>query len=97
MPTYLYCIVPAGGELPPDLRAGVSIYHLLVENGDIDREFIAAYTEGWDAMPAFLADYPPARVAEITGIPESDISLAAAMIAEAGDWFDVLGGRDEPE
>ena len=38
-------------------------------------------------MPAFLADYPPDRVAEITGIPEADIRTAARMIADAGDWM----------
>ena len=50
-------------------------------------EFIAEHTEGWDAMPAFLADYPPHRVAEITGLPEADIRTAARMIAEAGEWM----------
>ena len=38
-------------------------------------------------MPAFLADYPPDRVAEITGLPEADIRTAARMIAEAGEWM----------
>src|ERR1700704_1829658 len=38
-------------------------------------------------MPAFLADYTPDRVAEITGIPESDIRTTARMIAEAGEWM----------
>lgn len=70
-----------------DLALLNGLLHILVENGDIDREFIAEHTSGWDAMPAFLADYPPARVAEITGIPEEDIRTAAAMIAEAGEWM----------
>ena len=38
-------------------------------------------------MPAFLADYPPHRVAAITGLPEADIRAAARMIAEAGEWM----------
>ncbi len=70
-----------------DLALLNGLLHLLVENGDIDAEFIAEHTDGWDAMPAFLADYPPHRVAEITGIPESDIRTAAKMIAEAGEWM----------
>ncbi|MBO0676339.1 bifunctional nitrate reductase/sulfite reductase flavoprotein subunit alpha [Mycolicibacterium sp. S2-37] len=70
-----------------DLALLNGILHLLVERGDIDEQFIAEHTEGWDQMPAFLADYPPARVSEITGISESDIRLAAAMIAEARDWM----------
>ncbi|MFN3002331.1 molybdopterin-dependent oxidoreductase [Mycolicibacterium wolinskyi] len=70
-----------------DLALLNGLLHVLVENGDIDAEFIAEHTTGWDAMPQFLADYPPARVAEITGIPEDDIRAAAAMIAEAGEWM----------
>lgn len=70
-----------------DLALLNGLLHLLVENGDIDQDFIAEHTEGWDAMPAFLADYPPDRVAEITGIPEADIRTAAAMIAESGEWM----------
>lgn len=63
------------------------ILHLLVTDGAIDEEFIAEHTEGWEAMPQFLADYPPDRVAAITGLCEADIRTAAAMIAEAGDWM----------
>ena len=70
-----------------DLALLNGILHLLVESGDIDREFIAEHTEGWDAMPEFLADYPPHRVAAITGLAEDDVRTAAAMIAEAGDWM----------
>ncbi|MGW7426741.1 molybdopterin-dependent oxidoreductase [Streptomyces sp. NPDC054813] len=62
------------------------LLHLLYENGHTDPEFIAAYTEGWEAMPDFLADYPPAAVAAITGIPESDLRAAARLIGEAGEW-----------
>ena len=51
-----------------DLALLNGLLHLLVENGDIDADFIAEHTEGWEAMPAFLADYPPDRVAEITGL-----------------------------
>jgi sulfite reductase (NADPH) flavoprotein alpha-component len=63
------------------------LLHLLVESGDIDTDFIAEHTEGWAEMPEFLADYPPHRVSEITGIPEADIRTAARMIADAGEWM----------
>lgn len=69
-----------------DLALLNGLLHLLAEDGRLDEEFIAAHTEGWDAMPAFLADYPPARVAELTGIPEDDIRRAARWIGEAGAW-----------
>lgn len=70
-----------------DLALLNGLLHLLVEGGAIDQDFIAEHTEGWEDMPAFLADYPPAKVAEITGIPETDIRRAAEMIGEAGEWM----------
>lgn len=70
-----------------DLALLNGLLHLLVADGHIDSEFIAEFTEGWEEMPAFLADYPPAVVAEITGIPEADIRQAAAWIGAAGNWM----------
>ncbi|MEV6397415.1 molybdopterin-dependent oxidoreductase [Streptomyces sp. NPDC051907] len=69
-----------------DLALLNGLLHLLVENGHTDPAFIADRTEGWEAMPEFLADYPPATVAEITGIPEADIRRAAQLIGAAGEW-----------
>lgn len=69
-----------------DLALLNGLLHLLSENGHTDARFIAERTEGWEAMPEFLADYPPATVAEITGIPEADIRQAARWIGEAGEW-----------
>ncbi|MEU4419844.1 bifunctional nitrate reductase/sulfite reductase flavoprotein subunit alpha [Actinoplanes sp. NPDC024001] len=66
-----------------DLALLNGLLHLLPP----DEDFIAAYTEGWEAMPEFLADYPPERVAELTGIPEEDIRTAAAWIGAAGNWM----------
>ncbi|MFD4529687.1 molybdopterin-dependent oxidoreductase [Streptomyces sp. NPDC058470] len=70
-----------------DLALLNGLLHLLYENGHTDAEFIAAHTEGWEALPEFLADYPPATVAEITGVPEHDIREAARLIGEAGEWM----------
>ncbi|MEU4691611.1 bifunctional nitrate reductase/sulfite reductase flavoprotein subunit alpha [Actinoplanes sp. NPDC023714] len=66
-----------------DLALLNGLLHLIPEN----RDFIDAHTTGWDAMPEFLADYPPDRVAELTGIPEEDIRTAAEWIGAAGDTW----------
>lgn len=63
------------------------LLYLLLENGHTDNDFIARYTEGWDEMPAFLADYTPARVAELTGLSEADIRQAAAWIGQSRNWM----------
>ncbi|MGF6888967.1 sulfite reductase (NADPH) flavoprotein alpha-component [Nocardia sp. GAS34] len=70
-----------------DLALLNGLLRLLVDNGDIDAEFIAAHTRGWEAMAELLADYPPERVSEITGLPEDDIRTAARWIGEAGEWM----------
>uniref|UniRef100_UPI000A62EE45 molybdopterin-dependent oxidoreductase n=1 Tax=Streptomyces niveiscabiei TaxID=164115 RepID=UPI000A62EE45 len=69
-----------------DLALLNGLLHLLVEGGYTNPDFIAANTEGWEAMPEFLADYPPQTVADITGIPEADLREAARLIGEAGEW-----------
>lgn len=69
-----------------DLALLNGLLHLLVEGGHVDEQFVAEHTEGWDAMPAFLADYPPARVSDITGISEESLRKAAELIGAAGDW-----------
>ncbi|MEH0417919.1 bifunctional nitrate reductase/sulfite reductase flavoprotein subunit alpha [Streptomyces sp. B21-083] len=70
-----------------DLAFLNGLLHLLHAGGYTDREFIAAHTEGWEEMPAFLADYAPDAVSAITGIPEDDIREAARIIGEAGEWM----------
>jgi sulfite reductase (NADPH) flavoprotein alpha-component len=70
-----------------DLALLNGLLYLLIENGHTDAAFIARYTDGWEAMPAFLQDYSPARVAEITGLPEADIRQAAQWIGAAGEWM----------
>ncbi|CAG6395119.1 bifunctional nitrate reductase/sulfite reductase flavoprotein subunit alpha [Streptomyces cocklensis] len=69
-----------------DLALLNGLLHLLHEGGHTDQDFIARWTEGWEAMPDFLADYPPAAVAGTTGIPEADIRRAAELIGGAAEW-----------
>lgn len=70
-----------------DLALLNGLLHLLVRSGHTDAGFIAEHTDGWEAMEEFLADYPPATVAHITGIGEDDIRQAARWIGEAGEWM----------
>ena len=70
-----------------DLALLNGLLHLLVKNGHTDPDFIAAFTEGWEAMPAFLEDYSPERVAAITGLAEADIRQAADWIGQAAEWM----------
>ncbi|OAJ58870.1 reductase [Paraburkholderia ginsengiterrae] len=70
-----------------DLALLNGLLHLLQENGHTDAAFIAEATEGWEAMPAFLADYTPDNVARITGLSVESIRDAARMIGTAKEWI----------
>ncbi|CAB3800119.1 bifunctional nitrate reductase/sulfite reductase flavoprotein subunit alpha [Paraburkholderia caffeinilytica] len=70
-----------------DLALLNGLLHLLHENGHTDAAFIAEFTEGWDAMPAFLSDYTPEKVSAITGLSVESIREAARMIGAAPEWM----------
>ena len=70
-----------------DLALLNGLLALLIEADAVDHAFVDEYTEGFDATSEMVAEYTPARVSEITGIPEADIRTAAAWIADAGDWM----------
>lgn len=70
-----------------DLALLNGLLHLLHQRGQLDEAFMALHCEGWEQMPAFLADYPPARVAAITGLAEADILKAAEWIGLAPNWM----------
>ncbi|WP_413196434.1 molybdopterin-dependent oxidoreductase [Pararobbsia alpina] len=70
-----------------DLALLNGLLYLLHANGKVDEAFVASFTEGWDDMPSFLADYTPDRVARITGLVEADIVQAAEWIGEAPEWM----------
>ncbi|WP_416638298.1 molybdopterin-dependent oxidoreductase [Pseudomonas sp. OHS18] len=59
------------------------VLHLLLEQGRIDHAFIAAHTEGFDSLQTLVADYPPARVAELCAIDEADLRRCADWIGSS--------------
>lgn len=59
------------------------ILHVLIERGWIDADFIAAHTNGFEAVRAALRAYTPAHTARITGVPAAGIVRAAEMWAAA--------------
>ncbi|MBU6409270.1 MAG: nitrate reductase [Verrucomicrobia bacterium] len=70
-----------------DLALLNGLLHLLVKNNRVDEQFIARHTDGWAELREFLTDYTPPHVAEITGLREEDIRLAATWIGEAPEFM----------
>ncbi len=55
--------------------------HVICEEGLWDEDFVQRWTVGFDALRARAQEYPPARVADLTWLPERDIVAAARMYA----------------
>ncbi len=57
--------------------------HLILREGQEDKEFIAQRTEGFEELKKVVEAYPPERVEAITGIPREALIEAARIYAQA--------------
>ncbi|ABK05035.1 formate dehydrogenase, alpha subunit [Arthrobacter sp. FB24] len=57
--------------------------HVLVREGLVDEAFLAASTSGYEELSGMLHDYPPDRVARISGVPADDLVRAAVVYGQA--------------
>ncbi|WP_341267600.1 bifunctional nitrate reductase/sulfite reductase flavoprotein subunit alpha [Gordonia malaquae] len=69
-----------------DLALLNGLLRLVVDAGGVDQGFIEANTDGWDTMGPLLDEYPPERVAEVTGLAVDDLRAVAQMIVDADEW-----------
>jgi formate dehydrogenase major subunit len=70
----------------PGTNAAVvlGLCHVVRREGLLDDAFIAARTEGYEALEELLEGYDPTAVEEITGIPAAELEAAARLYGEAG-------------
>lgn len=57
--------------------------HVLVREGLVDTAFLDAHATGYEELLALLGDYPPERVADISGVPADDLVQAALTYGHA--------------
>lgn len=60
-----------------------AIARVLIENGEVDYEFIKNHTEDFELYKQTVLQYTVQEAATICDVPESDIRLAASYIASA--------------
>ncbi len=65
-----------------DLALLNGLANIILKEGLQDKEFIAARTEGFEAWRQVAEQYTPARVSELTGVPQEELVLAARLYAE---------------
>jgi len=65
-----------------DSALALGLMHVIFHEGLQDEEFLRAHTLGWEALrDRVLEEYPPDRVAQITGISAEDIERLAVTYA----------------
>jgi formate dehydrogenase major subunit len=69
----------------PGTNAAVllGIAHVIERDGFVDRDFVAARTDGFAALLELLPAYAPEAVEAISGVPAADLEAAAHVYAEA--------------
>ena len=56
-----------------DTALALGIMHVILEEGLHDADYVARYTSGFDGLRERVREYPPERVAALTGIASGDI------------------------
>jgi len=64
-----------------DAALALGLMHVIVAEDLHDAEYVANHTVGFEELQGRLGDYPPERVAEITGVPSDEIVRLARAYA----------------
>ena len=75
-----------------DAALAVGIVHILVRDGLCDEAYLATHTVGFEQWKReIVPQFPPSRVAEITGLPVADIEKLAGLYGAAKRSFIRIG------
>lgn len=64
-----------------DVALALGMMHVIIREGLHDADYVARYTTGFDQLRERAAQYPPERVAAITGISADDVERLAREYA----------------
>ena len=74
-----YHLAPVPGT---DAALALGLLHVVLAEGREDRAFIGRATVGWEAFRQRILEFPPSRVADITGLPAQSIVELGKRLAE---------------
>lgn len=83
----------ASADLHLQILPGTDVYlfhaiaRILLENGDVDYDFISRHTENFEIYRDALLEMSVSEFASACDVPERDIRLAAAWIAESNGFL----------
>ncbi|WP_327590338.1 molybdopterin-dependent oxidoreductase [Nonomuraea sp. NBC_00507] len=75
-----------------DLALALGLLHMVIAEGLVDEEYVAARTTGFDEVRTSLASWWPERVERVTGVPVYRMRQAARAMAAASKAY-ILTGR----
>jgi assimilatory nitrate reductase catalytic subunit len=67
-----------------DIALFNGMLNIMINEGLIDEDYIAAHTTGFDALREIVKNYPPAITADICGIKTADLLQAARWFGASG-------------
>jgi len=67
-----------------DLALALGLLHLVIANGHVDEDYVAARTSGFEDVRRSVAAWYPERVERVTGVPASELHALAQLIGTAG-------------
>ena len=83
-PRETYTAKRATVHLAPRLGTNVPVLNglinLIIEAGQINREYIAAHTIGFEALKHTVSKYTPEKVEELSGVPADKLRAAAEIL-----------------
>ena len=81
-------------HLAPRVGTNVAVMNgllnLIIQSGNIDREFIGEHTVGFEKLREVVSHYTPERVQEIAGIPTKKLRAAARLLGNAEKLFSTV-------
>lgn len=70
-----------------DAALALGMMHLILREGLEDQDYLRRYTAGWELLAARVAEWTPARTAEVTGLEADVIEALAAEYARTRPAF----------
>ena len=67
-----------------DCALALGLARELIVNGWVDRAYIEENVHGYEEYAAYVMEFPPERVEELTGVPAAQVTEAARIIHENG-------------
>jgi anaerobic selenocysteine-containing dehydrogenase len=64
-----------------DAALALGLMHVIVAEGLVDAEYVDRHTEGFDRLLQEVRGWPPARTAEVTGVPADEVVELARAYA----------------